>query len=207
MKMKLDLKKIASLIAGLFLITSLLFPFVGIILTSPQYRSDPPRILLYLYKLEGDMNEWKVLGRYVGINVEPQLPEFKSKVLVYIIGFAGIMAIISAFLDKRWKKIVSILIIIVGIGCAGLAQYRLYQQGHSLDPNAPLRNVAKPFTPPLFGITRIHRITIYHFPHVGTVLIGVATVITFLSAWTVERKKDKPNKPDAPFRGKDNPRS
>lgn len=68
-----------------------------------------------------------------------------------------------------------------GNSLAGWAQYRLYQAVHNLDPKAPMRYAVKPFTSPLVGIVRVHKITIYHLPHVGFLLFGGAVVLTLLA--------------------------
>ncbi|MEW5815997.1 MAG: hypothetical protein AB1798_11475 [Spirochaetota bacterium] len=179
----MNIKRAMFLIAGAFLIVAIFLPFLGISLKSPQYPTRNPKILLYVHSLRGDIKEWEILGRYIGINANPKLPEFDFKIFIFIFAGLAIMLGIAAFLGDRWKKAASIALIIASLIIAGWAQYKLYQQGHTLDPAAPLRTVAKPFTPPLFGITRIHKITIYHYPHLGSALLGLTIASTVYAAW------------------------
>ncbi|MEW6456093.1 MAG: hypothetical protein AB1410_05180 [Acidobacteriota bacterium] len=175
-------KKIAAFIASGFLFFSLFFPYLFIIFTSPQYPDRSPKMFLYTYGIKGDVQEWKVVGRYIGINVEPNLPELDLKIIAIIVVILGMFTFISAFRSGKWKKIVSISLIVTGISLALWAQYRLYQAGHNLDPKAPLRNVAKPFTPPLIGMTKISKIKIYHLPHLGSILFVTSTILTFYAS-------------------------
>lgn len=176
-------KKLAFLAAGGLILLSLLVPYLYIIFTSPQYPAQSPKMYLYTYALKGDLQQWEVVGRYIGIKVPPDLPEFDNHIIVTIIVMLATMALISAFLNRKWKKVASILLIVGGIALASWAQYRLYQQGHNLDPNAPMRYVVKPFTPPLIGVSKVSKIKIYHLPHLGFLLFFVATGLSAYAAW------------------------
>jgi len=138
---------------------------------------------LYAHALKGDIRDWEVVGRYIGINVHPKTPEFDLKIIVAIIVILSVLTFISAFKNIKWKRTCSIILLIAGISLAGWAQFRLYQQGHNLDPNAPLRYVVKPFTPPLIGMTKVSKIRIYHLPHLGFLLFATATGLTIYAAW------------------------
>lgn len=140
---------------------------------------------MYMYSngLTGDLNDWRVVGRYIGVDVEPPLPEFDHNIITYAIAFLAVVLLIAAFADDRVKKGASILLLAAGLTFAGWAQYRLYQQGHNLDPTAPMRFIVQPFTPPLFGWTTVGKIRIYHLPHVGLLLFAAATGLTLLATW------------------------
>ncbi|MAG14231.1 MAG: hypothetical protein CMN78_06515 [Spirochaetales bacterium] len=197
-KKKLSLRQIVFAVSGVLLALSLLFPYLGIIFTSPQYPDRSPKMFLYAYGLKGDFKDWEILGRYIGINIYPELPEFDSLILVIIIAILAALTIASAFLAMKWKKILPILLAVAALCFAGWAQYRLYQQGHSLDPTAPLRFTVKPFTPPLIGITKVSRIRIYHFPHVGIALYTLAIIGTAFARWRREKGSPKRKSLSAP---------
>ncbi|MFQ6675840.1 MAG: hypothetical protein ACE5LH_05790 [Fidelibacterota bacterium] len=175
--------KLPFLMSGAALLGSLLLPYIFIVFTAPQYPDKSPKMYLHANALKGDLRDWEVVGRYIGIDVEPDLPEFDHNIVVFIVTILASLVWISAFLSTRFKKIASVILLTTAISMAGWAQYRLYQQGHNLDPSAPLRSVVKPFTPPLIGVTRVSKIKIYHLPHVGFLLFGLACGITLYGAW------------------------
>lgn len=185
------IKKASFIISAILLLISIFTPYLFIVFTSPQYPDKSPKMFLYLYKLMGDIKDWEVVGRYIGINTHLNFPEFEHKILVSIILFLSALLFISQFKNEKWKKIISIFLLFSGLLLAGWAQYRLYQQGHNLDPNAPLRFVVKPFTPPLIGLTKVHRIVIYHFPHIGFFLFAASCLLAIYSSWRKNGGKDE----------------
>lgn len=136
------------------------------------------------------MQEWEHMGWYIGIDVTPDLPELENNTFLDILIILGLLVVITAFLNNRLKKAASILLLTCGLVMAGWAQYRLYLQGHDLDPKAPMRFVVKPFTPPLIGVTKVSKIRIYHLPHLGSLLFILGAGIIFYTAWW---KKDELN--------------
>jgi copper chaperone NosL len=179
----MNLRKISFLVSGILLLLSIFTPYLLIIFTSPQYPDRSPKMYLYLHSLRGDIRDWEVVGRYIGVNVHPVLPEFDYKIIVFVIVFLSLLAFMAFFKDIKWQKLASMTILVFGILLALWAQYRLYQQGHNLDPNAPLRYVVKSFTPPLLGLTRVSKIRIYHLPHLGFFLYAGATFLTIYFSW------------------------
>ncbi len=123
----------------------------------------------------------------IGIDTNPRLPEFDYKIFPTLLTFFSILLFISSFKSKKLGKIVSISLLIFGILMAGWTQFRLYQQGHNLDPQAPLRYVVKPFTPPLIGIIRVHKITIYHLPYIGFFLFGLACFLVSYNSFAKKK--------------------
>jgi len=176
-------KNLTFLVATLLLVVSVFLPYILIIFTSPQYPTKSPRMYLYLYSLKGDLRDWEVVGRYIGVNVHPTLPEFDYKIVVAIVLLVALLSLIAFFKGVRWQKTVSVIMLIVGFALAVWAQYRLYQQGHNLDPKAPLRYVVKSFTPPLIGLTKVSKIRIYHLPHIGFLLYALSCFLTLYSSW------------------------
>lgn len=176
-------KRVAFLASGGALLVSILLPYLFIMFTAPQYPDRSPKMYLYAHGLEGDLRDWEVVGRYIGVDVSPSLPELDLNVVSIIVAFLGVLTITSAFFGNGIKKAVSITLVATGLLLGGWAQYRLYQQGHRLDPSAPMRTVVKPFTPPLVGVVKVSKITIYHLPHLGSVLFVLACGLTLYAAW------------------------
>lgn len=189
-KNNLDIRRFAFAVVGVLIGVSILFPYLGIMFTSPQYPDRSPKMFLYVYGLKGDFKDWEILGRYVGLNLYPDLPEFDGFIIVFVLAALSLLSIAAAFRGKRFRKIIPIVLAVVGLALAGWAQYRLYQQGHNLDPTAPLRFTVKPFTPPLIGVTKVSRIRIYHYPHIGGLLFFAAITLAGAAGW-IKRKKKK----------------
>ena len=188
----MEIKRITFIVAGVLIAASVFFPYIGIKFKAPQYPDKSPGMFLYVHKITGDLKDWEVLVRYIGVNIYPELPELNGKMIVYLMFILGGFAILSAFIAyPKLLKICSIIILIIGLLLAGWAQFRLYQQGHSLDPKAPLRSTIKPFTPPLIGITKVHKIRIYHYPHIGSAFFGLAIVSMVLTSWLPAGRKKK----------------
>lgn len=179
----MKLKKVAFLIAGGLILCSLLVPYLFIVFSSPQYPTHSPKMYLYANELTGDLHQWEVVGRYIGIKVPPEYPELDSNLIAIIIAVLGVLTLTAAFTSVKWQKIVSITLIVVAISLASWAQYRLYQSGHNLDPTAPMRFVVKPFTSPLIGVVRVSKIRIYHLPHLGFLLLATAVLLAGHATW------------------------
>ncbi|MFQ6616587.1 MAG: hypothetical protein ACE5HZ_07465 [Fidelibacterota bacterium] len=176
-------KRLAFLISGGALLVSILLPYLFIVFTSPQYADRSPKMYLYAHGLEGDLRDWEVVGRYIGVDVTPRLPELDLNIVSMVVAFLGVLTLTTAFLGKGIQRAVSISLVTAGLLLGGWTQYRLYQQGHRLDPNAPMRTVVQPFTPPLIGVVKVSKITIYHLPHLGSALFVLACGLTLYAAW------------------------
>ncbi|MCP2605131.1 hypothetical protein NLC29_03140 [Candidatus Aminicenantes bacterium AH-873-B07] len=181
--------KLSFIISGILIIISIFIPYILIIFSSPQYPTRSPKMFLFVHSLKGDIRDWEVVGRYIGVNVHPDFPELKYKLVAIFLFFLGLFLIFSAFRGIKWKKVASILVVVFGLLLLILVQFRLYQQGHNLDPNAPLRFVVKPFTPPVFGLTKISKIRIYHLPFIGTFLYLASSLLCVWSSWLSKEVK------------------
>lgn len=177
----LSFHKVAFFAAGVLLFASVTVPYLAMIFTSPQYPDSSPVVLLYTDRLGGDVHEWQVVARYIGVKVPPDLPEFDMKIITALVVLLSLVTFAAGFMAARWKQVIVALLLVAGVALAGWAQYRLYQAGHNLDPKAPMRYAVKPFTPPLVGIVRVHKITIYHVPHAGFLFFGGAVVLTLFA--------------------------
>ncbi|WP_265109726.1 hypothetical protein [Halosolutus halophilus] len=161
--------------AGLFLL-ALTMPVWRIVLTAPQYM-DPLVVELYAYpRLGGDFGEVHALNKYVGfyypdpVYVDPNydvhekavaVPEWVLGPVVFV-GLAAASAVVALLpagrtLRRGLTALVAGTIAIFGAMLA-IVQYRLYQAGHSLDPDAPLSGV-EGFTPPVLGTYEVANIS------------------------------------------------
>lgn len=173
---------LALVIAGLSLLVAPWVPLLMVRFRSPQYPTESPTLSIYADRFAGDAHEFQVLSHYVGIHFPPSVPELESGILVWIISGLGAVALLSALLRRPVQRALAFLLLLAIFTLAGWGQFRFYQSGHDLDQEAPMRMVVKPFTPPLFGFVRIHNISIYHLPHVGSILILSSVLALALAA-------------------------
>ena len=171
-----ELRRALPIIAAVVLLLSLLFPMWRITLTAPQY---PQALIIELYaypRLSGDVSEVQLLNKYVGfyypdpVFVDPNfdvhenavaVPEWTFGPLAFIaVAGASIFVALAPTERKLRLGLTAQLVgtIAVFAGMFALIQFRLYQAGHALDPNAPLRGVDS-FTPPVLGSYEIANIS------------------------------------------------
>lgn len=208
-----ELRRGLPLIAAGLLLVALAVPMWRITMTAPQYPGQSLLIELYAYpRLGGDYTEVHSLNKYVGfyypdpVYVDPNFPVHDRSVKVpeWLLGpiaFVGIAATgVFVALAPTVRKL--------KLGLAGqlvgtmvtfgvmftLIQYRLYQAGHSLDPDAPLSGVSG-FTPPVLGSYEVANISGFAWFGPGGYLTMVAVTLlglAFLCRDTEYRFHDVP---------------
>lgn len=193
-----ELRRALPLTAAALLIGAVLLPAWRIILTAPQYRNELI-VELYTYpRLGGDFEEVQLLNKYVGFHypdpvfVNPNfevheaaiaVPEWTFGPLAFIaVAAAGVFV---AFAPTDRKLRLGLTAQLVGTmavfgGMFAIIQYRLYQAGHSLDPNAPM-SAYEGFTPPVLGGYEIANISGYSTFGPGGYLALVAVVLLVLA--------------------------
>lgn len=163
-----ELRRALTLAAAGLLLAALSLPVWRITLEAPQYP-DGLFVEMYAYpRMGGDFEEVNALNRYVGfyypdpVYIEPNFPvhEFSVQTPEWLLGpvvFLGLAAlcVFVAIAPNERKLKLGIKSLLAGTATLFVVmfawiQFRLYQAGNSLDPNAPLRGVDS-FTPPLLG--------------------------------------------------------
>lgn len=193
-----ELRRALPIVAATLLLVALLLPMWRIILTAPQY---PQELVVELYaypRLRGDVEEVQLLNAYVGfyypdpVYLEPNfevhenavaVPEWSFGPLAFVaVAAAGVFVAIAPTERKLRLGLTAQLIgtIAVFAGMFALIQYRLYQAGHSLDPDAPLRSVDS-FTPPVFGPYEIANISGFASLGPGGYLAILAVVLMIIA--------------------------
>jgi hypothetical protein len=178
--------------AGLFLL-ALAVPVWRITLTAPQYV-DALVIELYAHpKLGGDWEEVRRLNKYVGfyypdpVYVDPNY-EVHEKAIdvpewilgpVAFVGMAAAATVVAVLPADRISRGLTALfagtIAVFGTMFA-IIQYRLYQAGHTLDPEAPL-NGLDGFTPPVLGSYEVANISGRAWFGPGGYMLVIAVVL------------------------------
>ena len=172
-----QLRRALPVLAALLLLTALLLPMWVINVHAVQYPTEVLRLELYAYPhIGGDYVEMARLNKYIGFyypdpvywqpnyEVHPRavpVPEWSVGPLAFVaVAATGVFVALAPTVRKlkqglKWQLIGSISVFSVMLVDI---QYRLYQTGHRLDPDAPVVGV-EPFTPPLWGKYEVANIT------------------------------------------------
>lgn len=189
-----ELRRALTLAAAGLLVAALSLPVWRITLEAPQYP-DGLFVEMYAYpRMGGDFEEVNALNRYVGfyypdpVYIEPNFPVHELSIQtpewllgpVVFLGLAGLCVFVAAAPNERKLKL-GIKSLLAGtaallVGMFAWIQFRLYQAGHSLDPNAPLRGV-EGFTPPIVGSYEVANISGFAWFGPGGYLTMVAVML------------------------------
>ena len=194
-----ELRRALPIAAAALLLVALTLPMWRITLEAPQYPGRELLVELYAYpRLEGDVREVQLLNQYVGfyypdpVYADPNyevhenaiaVPEWSFGPLPFIVVAAtGVFVALAPTVRKLKLGLTCQLAgtLTVFVGMFAIIQYRLYQAGHSLDPDAPLRGV-EPFTPPLLGYYEVANISGMGWFGAGGYLTGIALVLLIVA--------------------------
>ncbi len=179
--------RVWSLLAGLSLLTSFLFPYWAASFFSPLYPEGAPTIKIYAGRLEGNLREIEVLTGFIGIRFTTICPEYQCpefNVFPYLFSALALLCFVAAFRPERKLLKISLgVVLLTLLVSAGYLQWRLWVMGHVLDPNAPFRDAAEggifiPLAGPAFLSDRAW---VLHYLHIGGGLVALAPVFLFLA--------------------------
>ncbi|NHX36159.1 MULTISPECIES: hypothetical protein [Halolamina] len=195
-----EIRRLLPLLAAALLVVALFFPMWHIRMDAVQYPSETLTLGLYAYpRISGDYVEIARLNHYIGFyypdpvfwppNYEPHpdaidVPEWSFGPLAFVgVAATSLFVAVAPTARKLRRGLTAQLVGSVLVFTVLLAdiQYRLYQAGHTLDPDAPVMGV-DPFTPPLWGKYAVANITSYSRFGVGAYLT-VAAIGLLLVAW------------------------
>lgn len=195
-----EIRRLLPLLAAALLVVALFFPMWHIRMDAVQYPNETLTLGLYAYpRISGDFVEIARLNHYIGFyypdpvfwppNYEPNpaainVPEWSAGPLAFLGVAATSLFVAVAPTTRKLRRGLTAQItgsvLVFGILLADI-QYRLYQAGHTLDPDAPVIGV-DPFTPPLWGRYAVANITSYSRFGVGTYLT-VGAIGLLVVAW------------------------
>jgi len=153
-------------------------------LSAPQYPQGL-KLTASAAGVVGDISEINELNHYVGMSAfnNADAPEMKLWNPVMVLALIAIG--IGTFLPKgtegwtRWiGKFARLGLWLIPIGALADVQFRLYQYGHSVKPDAPIR--LDPFMPLVVGPTHVLNFTTWAYPGQALwALFGGAFLVTF----------------------------
>jgi hypothetical protein len=161
-------------VASWLMLLSVLFPYWSLTLMAPQYPGGL-RVAVYVTHLAGDVTEVDNLNHYVGMKKLNQAAQVERFLAPLAIGAAALLASTLAYTRRRWAAVIALPAMLFPVIFLADMYFWLYQYGHNLDPNAPLR--IPPFTPPLFGVGTVGQFKTVAELHVGFWLALAASCV------------------------------
>jgi copper chaperone NosL len=185
--------RILFVIAGLLIFTLNFLPLWRITLLAPQYP-DGVHLFIYINKIggatPGTLQNVNILNHYIGMKpIDPD--SIKELIyLPYIFNFFAIMALIIAWLNKKWAYITWFVVFSIILLLAFYDFYLWeYDYGHNLDPKAPMSFEGESFQPPLIGSKTIINFIAKSYPHIGGWMLILAVALAGIG--TFFKIKDK----------------
>lgn len=185
------------LVASLLLVGVFLFPLWQITLEAPQFPGGL-RLNIWINQFSGDKGggdiiaNINILNHYIGMKyIEPDaIPELKY--FPYVVYFMMGLGLLFAFLNRAWGFLFWALLLSV-LGLLGVYDFYLwmYDYGHNLDPNAPIKVPGMTYMPPLLGEKDLLNFYVKSYPRLGTIILGLSTGLSFIAYWL--RKKNGKN--------------
>jgi copper chaperone NosL len=176
------LSRVLLVLAGILLFGSIFFPMWRMELSAPQY---PEGLVLQMYanKLAGNVASINDLNHYIGMSTLHTEDFIEFTILPYIIGFFGVLTLVSAFIGKKKWALITLVLLLIFAVVALIDFYRWnYNYGHNLSPTAAIKIPGMAFQPPLIGFKQLLNFGVYSIPDVGGIIMIVAGVLIALVA-------------------------
>src|ERR1019366_7121878 len=173
--------RITIILCGIALFVVLCVPIWRIELSAPQY---PEGLILRIYAnmLGGSVDIINGLNHYIGMKALHASDFIEFTVLPYLIGFYGILFIVTGLVAKR--KLLNVLFVLfVLFGILAMVDFGRweYDYGHNLNPDAAIVVPGMAYQPPLIGFKPLLNFGAYSIPEIGGWLfISVGIVLLVL---------------------------
>lgn len=155
-------------------------PIWTLTMKAPQY---PGGLQLSAYgtRMAGDVSELNILNHYIGMPAL-ETPQLETSLFPYAVIVLVLLSLLSPL--TRWLRVFAIAAVsIAPIAMLADLQWRLYDFGHSLNPDAPIR--LKPFTPLVIGSTSMGNFTSWGMPSWGVWMLIAAALLLASSGFLV----------------------
>lgn len=189
--------RISMFAAAILLIGMFFFPVWQITLDAAQFPGGL-ELNIWVDKFSGGDDDGSdiiqninILNHYIGMKyIYPDaIPELQYfPIILYVMIGLGIL---FAVIGKRWGYLTwFILMGILGILAIYDFYLWLYDYGHNLDPNAPIKVPGMTYQPPLLGEKDLLNFYVTSYPHWGTLFMTLsilASAFAFLKSPTRKR--------------------
>ena len=168
---------------------SSMLPLWSMTMRAPQY---PKGLTLSAYgtRMSGDIAELNILNHYIGM---PPLeaPAFETSMFPFAVATLLLLCLLSP-LHRLLRQMAFLAVVLAPVAMLADLQFRLYQFGHSLNPEAPIR--LSPFTPLVIGSTKMGNFTSWGMPSWGVLCFVVAAILLWSQARLARRPVMEPGR-------------
>ena len=175
-----SLHKAILIISGIALFAVIVLAMWRIELDAAQYP-EGLELLIYSYKLEGQVEIINGLNHYIGMKTLHADDFIEFTVLPYLIGIFALAFILVGLLGKR-KGLYMLLAAFLLFGVVSMVDFWrwLYDYGHDLDPAAPIKVPGMAYQPPLIGFKQLLNFGAFSIPAIGGwIFIASGVLLTY----------------------------
>jgi len=177
-----NLSRILMVLAVLMIGGIFLFPIWFIKLDAPQFPEGGLIMYIWVNKITGyeenTLNSINILNHYIGMKkiVPDAIPELKI-IPVVLIAIA-IFGLLVAALKKRWLMLTWLAVFLLAsiIGIYDFYTW-LYDYGHNLDPQAPIKVPGMSYQPPLLGVKWLLNFRSVSLPYTGSLFAAISILL------------------------------
>jgi len=179
------------LLGGIALLAVIILPIWRIELIAPQYP-EGLELLIYSYKLDGQVDIINGLNHYIGMKVLNANDFIEFTVLPYIIAvYAALFLIAGLVGSRKFLYVLFGLFLLFGVVAMVDFYMWLYDYGHNLDPAAAIKVPGMAYQPPLLGYKQLLNFLAFSIPDTGGwIFIGCGVVLAYLVVveWRASKK-------------------
>lgn len=182
----------AILLAGVFA-----FPLWQIHLDAAQFPGGLD-LNIWINKFSGDEEEGNIiqniniLNHYIGMQkIEPDsIPELKY--FPYVVYAMMALGIVAAIVNRKWGYGIWVIVMVV-LGILAVYDFYLwmYDYGHNLDPNAPIKVPGMTYMPPLLGEKDLLNFYVKSYPQPGTWFMMLSIALAAISFFIFPSRKTR----------------
>jgi len=176
----ISLHRAILILGGIALLAVIALPIWRIELDAAQYP-EGLELLIYSYKLEGEVDIINGLNHYIGMKTLHADDFIEFTVLPYLIGMYGLAFILVGVLAR--KKLLYVLFgAFLLFGIVSMIDFWrwLYEYGHDLDPSAPIKVPGMAYQPPLIGFKQLLNFGAFSVPAIGGwIFIASGVLLTY----------------------------
>ena len=184
---------VIGLAAAVLVIIAWRLPVWQARLSAPQFPPPlgPLRLTAYGHGVEGDIEQVNQLNHYVGMQAfsDADAPEIALWGPVVLLALVAVVLATVLPRTHPLARLGKIGLWLIPIGTLVDIQFRLWQYGQSVQPDAAIR--VEPFTPLVVGPTKVLNFTTWAYPGEALWLIALAAFLVTFGPGLTARIQDR----------------
>lgn len=173
-------------LAAACLFTTIFLPVWSMTLRAPQYPKGL-RVLAYVDRLTGDVEEIDGLNHYIGMRPLHEAAQLERSIAIHSIVGLTLLCLAATVVHTRWAALLAAPAFSFPFVFLADLYYWMRDSGTNLDPHAPLSSSIKPFVPPILGEGHIGQFRTVASVEVGWLLALFASALIVVGLWLHRR--------------------